>query len=1203
MAGILISRAARHAAAAAAIIATTVAFPAAARASITDTHGAVVPFTDSSSTTAQLVGSPSLDMLLADPFSDPRPAGVGPTPDPEADLAAALDSLAAAPDVAAATSARQLALDILEGNPLAGRPYSGLPLLNWNAPAKVKPVPAGGNVDVHEVRFGQRDLSDTWLLQFADPTKPYTITYHVAELGTSMGADFAPTPLLADAGTPIGGQPSIIQPLALGETPVATQIGNRFNAPGPEHTRLGVLKLVVNMPPPNLTTAILSPDLRAEHNTLTALAPDSAAREAVLTRDFAFTGTSPTPAQKSTAIGRLGGSLEKQLWSDLNGLDPAATTFLASAHTVGTDDRALVASMRTRTALPVGVAADPAADVTVLLANNETYVSKPSTRLAPGAPIKIEFINQDGFTHDLGALDLHTRRPVFGALDWGQFDWSQLDLAGTTTLAAGGKATLTLHPAGDAFSIWLGDPNSGDQAGAIVALDRGPLEQSVQAGADPFAFPAHQAQDAAGNVWVVLAGVDKIKKLTPAADLTQSTSETYPLPGGTFNLNTVLPALGPTGVAVDARGIVWSTLTNGNAIARIDPSQTHDGTSDGIRKYALGDCGADFCAPPPPPVRPGPLSRMPVQMTVTEDGAGNTLVWFDETAANSIGLLRVAPDGTQLNLVDFPCGCSVPMGISLDREGHAWFASPVENHITRLTLDATNPYDAGTSHLDNYKIPSFDPVVQSAELSPLILATSAPHSVAVDRHDRVWFTENATSKIGIIDQSQAMPGTSKGIREFDLGQTDFHNPILPADMALDRADTLFWVDEYGDAVGSMKADGTKRFWRPGDRQSRTDGPMLDSAGNFWFSEGGSNLQTRISGVTQGMPAPAHLPRVTIDQRTRTITAGGLRDIDSLDVRVLRSGSEVARIDGITLDAGAFSIGGGSARPWPAGAQHPLDSGDVVELAPHGPFAPAAFSASIPSLSGAVAADGTLGGTATDAAGSPLAGEVELQRAGGSSTAAIDRGSGAFRFAASTPLAGGALAWSGATPAAVVRTVAGFDPAAAAGAPGGLSPAAPPAPVKNAPVRSSGAGCAKAWFTRSASARNVFLLGLDTVALRRCLGAPTRASGASARGGARWRYDRRGLTVSLLQGRVNGFTIAGGAWRSAPDGVGIGSSRAALERALGRLSGSRAARTLRGTITLSGGGRAAIRIMLSGRKARRITVSAGPATSGNVGRHA
>src|SRR3954451_7848574 len=149
---------------------------------------------------AQLQGAPSTLQKLTLPFDGVPAAGTADAGSPEDDLAGALDALATAPDVLAASAARTLALAILDGDPLPSKPYSGLPLLNWNAPAKVKTVPAGGNVTVTEVRFGDHVLSDTWLLDFDDPNAPFTITYHVTELGVGFGGVFAPTLLLADAG-------------------------------------------------------------------------------------------------------------------------------------------------------------------------------------------------------------------------------------------------------------------------------------------------------------------------------------------------------------------------------------------------------------------------------------------------------------------------------------------------------------------------------------------------------------------------------------------------------------------------------------------------------------------------------------------------------------------------------------------------------------------------------------------------------------------------------------------------------------------------------------------------------------------------------------------------------------------------------------------------------------------------------------------
>jgi len=101
------------------------------------------------------------------------------------------------------------ALDILEGEPVPYRFYSGIPMLHFHGPEKVKAVQpirdgsgeiVGGNVDVHQIWFGQHIEADT---AFVDPSPvlkddmgqpldvPWTITYTVDVL-TGGHDDFSP---------------------------------------------------------------------------------------------------------------------------------------------------------------------------------------------------------------------------------------------------------------------------------------------------------------------------------------------------------------------------------------------------------------------------------------------------------------------------------------------------------------------------------------------------------------------------------------------------------------------------------------------------------------------------------------------------------------------------------------------------------------------------------------------------------------------------------------------------------------------------------------------------------------------------------------------------------------------------------------------------------------------------------------------------
>ena len=104
-------------------------------------------------------------------------------------------------------SAVQLGIDILEGNPIPERVYSGMAMLHYTGPERIKVVEPefsstgeliGGNVDVHQIWFDSHIESDT---MFIDPSAvldvPWTITYTVDTLNRGH-EDFAPAVIYFD---------------------------------------------------------------------------------------------------------------------------------------------------------------------------------------------------------------------------------------------------------------------------------------------------------------------------------------------------------------------------------------------------------------------------------------------------------------------------------------------------------------------------------------------------------------------------------------------------------------------------------------------------------------------------------------------------------------------------------------------------------------------------------------------------------------------------------------------------------------------------------------------------------------------------------------------------------------------------------------------------------------------------------------------
>ncbi|MEA2247039.1 MAG: virginiamycin lyase, partial [Solirubrobacteraceae bacterium] len=1079
------------------------------------------------------------------------------------------------------------------------------------------------------------------MLKFADPAAGYQIRWHVTELGTSFGGELSPA-AVPHTGT---ARHAVVEPLALPSLATGVDARNRFHPAGAaEDTRLATQVFTVDMPAPTSTSVILDPNLKPGHETFAQITIDRGSRLAAAEVAFGFVGDAPTAAEKATAIGKLAHDApEWQIWDALRRADPSAPEVpLDTAKSAGANNRILVAAMRARDTLPVPSSADAAAAVNVQFANGEAYVSRRDLRVAPDTSpdgtVRLSVTNLDGFDHTFSARQLRGRNPVFGVLNWGSFTTEQLD---SVSVPAGTTRAITVTPAADAFSLWVGDTELGDQAGTAISLERGPRRQSLALGSGS-TLPLHQTMDQAGRIWVTMEGSDEVVRLSPTdGAISAPAPERFPLPGGISDPAHLPPpdqpaeaALGPADVAVDGQGIVWVTLTVGNGIARIDPTKAQPGSTAGITIYKLSPCDAT-CRRPPGPAVVGPLSRNPLQMRLYEDGSGNTVIFFTEMLADRIGLLRVSAAGDQLNETHYSCGCQQPLGITLDPEGRVWFSEGANNRLGRMTLDQTRPY-SGTSHtIDHFNIPSFvEEFVPGQPLCPAPgaticeppalpnpMKTSLPHSVSVDRNGRVWFTEEAAEKVGYLDISQARPGTTNGFHEADGPINDFERSLAPADVTVDRAGTAYFSDEYGDqiATATVRADGSiaaQNGFRPAERNSLTDAPMVDDRGNLWFIESGSNLVTRISGVTAGLPRPARAPLITANTASGAVAGEGLREMTSVDLRLFRGATMVTDRTGVAVSAqGGFS------------ASLPLAADDRLEIVPRGPNAPAPVSFRVARLTASVAAGGAVTGRAL-VDNKPLSDAVTITAGAASGTVRIAAADGAYSWGSNlSPATGaGSVSFTAGTVTARFSTVTPFGTAAAPGGGGtgtgtgagagadagagtaagaGAAPDAPATGPSVAPAvpgvgplatptpapAAKGATCSRtSWLKRTGSgtaARHaVPLLGLSAADAQACLGRPARRTRSG--GSERWTYSGA-IEIRLTGGRVTAFTLLGRRLRSAPDGATVGASLARFRTALGVLV--RDGRGYRGLVAMGAAGYADIRVTV-GRSSRvsRVTVS-------------
>lgn len=332
-------------------------------------------------------------------------------------------------------SAVQRALDILEGNPVPDRVYSGIPMIHYNGPNKIKKVAPikdadgkviGGNAVIHQVWFDSHIESDT---AFLDPSEvqdvPFTVTYIVDTLNKGH-EDFSPMQMYFDdpkergMAVPLVTMDMTFFPMEEGtrttyELKMAP--GRFFNLtyhwgwrrhPPRVQVTENALKVAMGMTLPDWERSVFGNDPRASQE----------AKEAAI-----------------AMIGDLAPS--KRMWSGLRRLQHTGYNPVAMAEI----ERAFF-QWQERNILPDGVTPDPNADVTLFYVDNTIYgqmkdyvfhnaqaeLPKWKTR---GTTVKIKLINGDYFPHAYVAVDFGGLRgwentfqntiPVGGAGPWFTF--------------------------------------------------------------------------------------------------------------------------------------------------------------------------------------------------------------------------------------------------------------------------------------------------------------------------------------------------------------------------------------------------------------------------------------------------------------------------------------------------------------------------------------------------------------------------------------------------------------------------------------------------------------------------------------------------------------------------------------------------------------------------------------------------------------
>ena len=327
----------------------------------------------------------------------------------------------------------QMAIDILEGNPIPDRTYSGFPLLHYNGPNKVQTVdPDTRTVTVHQIWYDNHIESNAGSV---DPSAvmdvPWTMRYVVDVLNKGH-EDFAPMAMFFD--NPDERNGARLPLAAMDQTFFPMEEGRRY-------------VFEIAMPPGkhwNLTYhwgwRVHPPRVQVAENALKApmgiTIPD-------WERNVFGEDPSASESAKLAAIDMIGDvAPAKRMWRALRAMRDAGPGIPRPrlAALTAAAKRAF-SQWQDRTRLPDGVRDGEDSDVTLLFVNNTIYghvkgMSRDAqvmldTWRTRGTTVNIKLLNGDYFPHGYFAVDFggmrgwentfHNTVPVGGQGPWFTF--------------------------------------------------------------------------------------------------------------------------------------------------------------------------------------------------------------------------------------------------------------------------------------------------------------------------------------------------------------------------------------------------------------------------------------------------------------------------------------------------------------------------------------------------------------------------------------------------------------------------------------------------------------------------------------------------------------------------------------------------------------------------------------------------------------
>ncbi len=397
-------------------------------------------------------------------------------------------------------AALQMGVDILEGNPVENRAYSGLALLHFDGPTKIKTVEPifdpvsgnkiGGNVNVHQAWYDQHIESDTAYLDVSKVMDvPWTVTYHVDVLNRGHD-DFSPFAIFFDRDKQGNPKPHV----GMDQTFFDMEEGTRtvFKIKNPQGKYLNLIYTWGwRFHPPRIQAMENAGKKINYGGTVPPTCPASYQGQTLPDLERGVFGDNPRGSEeaKLAAIAKIGElSPAKRMWRALKDTQAAiAAKEYTEVRTI-IEERAIpaFADWRDRTHLPDGVEVDPDSDITILYVNNTIYgeltdggwvrwddwqtrydewkaqnpdwESLPEWQQEKNAPpiLDVMIYNADNFVHGYVNVDFGGNR------GWENQFKSSLRVGGSGCWFTFGRAHWWMNAGGNANNGWICVPEAKD---------------------------------------------------------------------------------------------------------------------------------------------------------------------------------------------------------------------------------------------------------------------------------------------------------------------------------------------------------------------------------------------------------------------------------------------------------------------------------------------------------------------------------------------------------------------------------------------------------------------------------------------------------------------------------------------------------------------------------------------------------------------